>query len=203
MEKGRAGGRARRPARPLAGEPIHRGEAAIASGVVASKLLFPSLVSLNLPDVRSGRKASAMPEPPPRRSSRFFRCSGRASKRRSRYWPPRLRHLGPRGERIVINWMSFRRRADPRRFRRQTRPRNQQLSPASGFPLSPPAFRSPCSLHEAKWRLTGGRTRSAGSAGQEWGRIRSLDRATGPCFLDHQEMMKPGWRFSRGGRSVS
>jgi hypothetical protein len=37
-EKGRAGGRARRPARPLAGEPFCRGKTTVASGVVAYKL---------------------------------------------------------------------------------------------------------------------------------------------------------------------
>jgi hypothetical protein len=36
-EKGRAGGRARRPARPLAGEPVHGYESTVASGVDACK----------------------------------------------------------------------------------------------------------------------------------------------------------------------
>jgi hypothetical protein len=36
-EKGRAGGRARRPARPLAGEPFHVTEATVANGVDSYK----------------------------------------------------------------------------------------------------------------------------------------------------------------------
>src|SRR4051794_4384204 len=39
-EKGRAGGRARRPARHLAGEPIHVSEATVANGVVSCEVII-------------------------------------------------------------------------------------------------------------------------------------------------------------------
>src|SRR4051812_40424301 len=65
-KKGRAGGRARRPARPLAGEPFHVSEATAASGVVSCKVIvrlsWSWLSRCSSSCQRDGQKANPVPE---------------------------------------------------------------------------------------------------------------------------------------------
>jgi hypothetical protein len=80
-EKGRAGGRARRPARPLAGEPIHVSEATVANGVVSSyviiRLSWPWSSRCSSSGQRDEWKANRVPEDfgrPKRRAPCLERC---------------------------------------------------------------------------------------------------------------------------------